>query len=197
MSDVVFDPAMHVYTVDGDRVPHVTEIIAAARAFTPNEYAQFYAERGSAVHYVCRLDDEGDLDESTMNDAVKPYLEGWRKFKAESGFDFSGVEIECQKHSKVLGFAGTIDRFLNHKEQPIVIDIKTGVVHPATGLQLAGYALLIDHMMYGTKRIAVHLSKEGNYKINEYADHLGDRSAFLACLTVVNWKRKNNIMWRE
>ena len=84
----VFDPEAHVYSV-GDRVlPSVTEIVDSAGLWPfgkADEDPNYYMERGRMVHLACELDDEGTLDESTLDETTGPRLEGWRRFKRESG----------------------------------------------------------------------------------------------------------------
>ena len=53
---------------------------------------QYAMDRGTAIHEATALDDKGDLDESTVDPAVKPYLDGWRLFRREMEPQFLTIE---------------------------------------------------------------------------------------------------------
>ena len=85
-----FDAEAHVYTLDGARVPGVTEILSDLSAreyrFVDRAVMERTAWFGQAVHKVIELDTAGLLDESELDPALTPYLDKWRQFLAQSGF---------------------------------------------------------------------------------------------------------------
>ena len=187
-----FDPINHTYRVDGVVVPSVTQVLKSVGlinfsgidALTLKRAADF----GVAVHYACHLDDIDDLDESTLDDTLKPDLGAWRAFKGPKDDPMFFRQLETPIYSPVYQFAGTPDRISGQ----VIIDIKTGTtVYPVTALQLAGYAVLADRPT--ARRLAVQLKPDGKYQIHEYKDRK-DREIFLACLAIYNWRIKNETM---
>jgi len=93
--------------------------------------------------------------------------------------------------SNVYRFAGTIDHIGYLDGHFCIIDVKTSVVaSAATGIQLAGYEILLSAR--GARRFALHLQDNGNYKLIEYKDR-NDRNIFLAALALWIWKQNNNV----
>ena len=191
MPNLKFDPHGHVYTLrneDGTewrRLPSVTEIIKSVGLinFTgiDSEILSRAADFGKAAHQACHLDDLGDLDEQSLDENLKPYLEAWRAFKGDMVFD----AIEQPLYHQVWGFAGTPDRI----KENTIWDLKTGTtVYPSTAIQLAGYSILAD--IPTARRLAVQLLPTGKFKVHEYKDR-SDREIFLAALAVYKWGRKN------
>ena len=136
----------HTYIVNGRVLPSVTQVLddnqlrmdTSAITFGVLERAR---QRGVAVHAATHYDDDGTLDERTLDPEVAPYVEAWRQFKRERGVTIR--ELERRYAHAVFGYGGTIDRvaLAPGRRSPIVIDIKTG---DQTGVayQLAAYAEL-------------------------------------------------------
>jgi hypothetical protein len=183
-----FDPATHTYTLNGDALPSVTTILQAGglidfTGINP-DVLQRAADFGKCVHQATALDDMGDLDEQSLDPAIKPYLEAWRSFR---GVD-DPIKFDCIEQAlfhPTYQFAGTPDRISGD----VIIDIKTGsIVPPWTGLQLAAYAILAD--LPTARRIAVQLKADGTYQIHKYKDRK-DRGTFLSCLNVYQWRQNH------
>ena len=163
----------------------------------PEDQLAFCAWRGSAVHYACLLDDEGDLDEATVEPAHRGYLEAWRKCKALLRPEF--ICAETQLYNSVFCYAGTIDRLvrLPGKRRPQLWDLKTGIPQKAARIQTAAYAHLTmphaSHGPYEYDRYAVRLTKEGDYAMQEHplADLSKDFEMFRAALMLNAWKKEN------
>jgi hypothetical protein len=86
----------------------VTGILKSEGFIDTRFYDEWSRDRGSGVHLATAYDDQGELDEETVDPEIDPYLEGWRKFKAESGF--IPQQIETPMMSTVYRYAGTPDR---------------------------------------------------------------------------------------
>jgi len=191
MTALRFDAATHAYTLDGVRIPSVTQLLEAAglvELFGDAEQLAYARDRGTAVHVATELDDLGTLDESTVADEVWPYLRAWRKFRAEARFEPDRVEMQLA-HPR-LRYAGTIDRIGSMRRKRGLLDIKSGVPRPVTGVQLAGYGELAhEHGICrsNSERWAVHLSGDESYQLVRYANPR-DRNAFMACLALYNWR---------
>jgi len=180
-----FDPSTHTYTLDGKVLPSVTQILQGVGLINFNGIdpgiLKKAADFGTAVHQATALDDLGDLDEESLDPALKPYLEAWRGFRGPMKFD----AIEQPLCHPDYGFAGTPDRV----KWNTIYDIKTGTtVYPSTGIQLAGYSILAG--IPTARRLAVQLKADGTYQVHEFKDRK-DREIFLACLSVYKWREKN------
>lgn len=104
-----FEADRHVYTFNGQILPSTTGILKEM-GLTP-DYSMidpFYAMRGQYVHKATELYDRGTLDEDTVDDEIAPYLEQYRKAKAN--FPFEIIDIEKMLRHPVYGYTGTIDR---------------------------------------------------------------------------------------
>lgn len=190
--DLTFQEDGHIYCYRGKVVPSVSDIIAAARDFAGinPEVLAAASDRGSDTHLATAFDDRGILDEATVSDVVRPYLEAWRKFMREH--QPTWMYIEEPMYHKLMGYAGCPDRVGFLHDEFVVPDIKTcAQMHPAFGLQLDGYANLVEaHEGIRPRRLCVQLKPDGNYVLHPYNDPL-DRVVFQSMVTVRNWRSKH------
>lgn len=207
MSELVFEPDSHTYTV-GDRVlPCVSDILNEAGVFPwsrNDPEPSFYMERGRAVHAACEYDDDGSLVESSITDVgVKLRLDAYRKFKRESRVRI--LLNERPLYHRFLGYAGTLDRLVVLGSKWGVLDIKCGSPHPGYGLQTAAYEKLvlqpevldelsevagISPRATGMARWSLHLDDQGRWKLVPHEDR-GDYNGFLHCLGLYKWKENH------
>jgi len=104
---VEFTEEGHLYHHEGARLPSVTGILKDEGFVDTTFFNDHARERGSLVHLATHLDDIGELDESSIDPVIAPYLEAWRRFRRESGFV---IEIsEKPMRSSIYGYAGTPD----------------------------------------------------------------------------------------
>jgi hypothetical protein len=173
-----FDEEKHEYRLNGILLPSVTQILSPLHDFSRIDPYRLERARqfGTAVHLATELDDANELDEDSLDPKLKPCLEAWRRFKAETGFEIE--HIEQPVYSPSLLVAGTIDRvgkMRRHKNQRMVVDIKTGAwLYATIGLQLAGYKLIWNetHKKRVTGRASVRLFQNGKYKLDFWDDPL-------------------------
>lgn len=190
---IEMDRDEHHYRFNGQDYQGVTATISSAGLwfFPKDEQAM---GRGRRVHRATELHDQGVLDENTVAESERGYLDGWKRFLLETKFtpDMNYVEFVV-KHD-LLRFAGRCDRrgTLPGEKRPVYIDVKTGDVHPATAIQLAAYAAC--DKATGV-RIAVGLTAAGGYscKIFPMSSFYADLQAFQAALTVTRWKREMGV----
>jgi len=83
----------HKYTLNGVTLPSVTGILLAEGFIDASFYTEHGRTRGTYVHTARHLDDAGELDESTVDPVIAPYLAAWRAFKRESGFIIEKSEV--------------------------------------------------------------------------------------------------------
>lgn len=185
-----FDPVDHVYTLNGNVLPSVTGIIKPLFDFSmiKPEVLEYKRALGTAVHLATELYDADDLDEDSLDEAVIPYLNAWKKFKVEMKVEI--ITSEQPIYHVCRGYAGMLDRTATVNKRPFIIDIKcTAALSPATGIQLAGYKDMIGQPH--NRRAAVQLKPNGNYVFEEYDDD-SDLSTFLSLLNVQNWIKKHD-----
>ena len=82
-----FDAAAHQYTLNGRRIPSVTQILGQVVDFSmvPPDILERKCAIGQALHNAIALEIENDLDHDSIDAAVLGYFIGWRKFVADMG----------------------------------------------------------------------------------------------------------------
>jgi hypothetical protein len=208
---LTFEPELHVYRLpDGRRVPSVTQIIEAVGVSVnfdtlstmSSQLAstiEFKRNLGVSVHADAHSFDDDDLDWSTVDPRVEPYVQAWATFRENA--QLIPTTRERRVYHPRHDYAGTLDGIFEgtggHWEgKRILIDLKVGDPADAGAhLQTAAYeaAYLAEH---ATERIdarwAVQLCPERAvpYRVIPYypsADRpeaWRDFQKFLACLTV-------------
>lgn len=187
---LTFDDGSHKYFWNGKHVPNVTSILEILHNFdsVPADVLQAASERGTAVHLACEYWDRGILDESTVDESIVGYLEGWKSFLKDTNPQWS--MIEAQFYSEAFGYAGTLDRKGQIFGCEATLDIKTSVAsHPVWGVQTAAYSNGLKSPK--DKRFTVQLRDNGTYRLNEWKDST-DWSVFVSLLTVNNFLRKHS-----
>lgn len=185
-----FDEASHTYSVGGVIVPGVTRIIEPLRSWegVPPDLLERKSTLGRAVHLATEYDDKGTLDPESLSGEVAGYLEGWRRFRRETGF--APTLIERKVYHPVMGFAGTLDREGDFGGQITIIDLKSGAKHRVHGVQIAGYALARKQeagWITYPQRLAVYLTADGRYEIETYT-RTSDYPTFIGLLAVNTWR---------
>jgi len=186
MNQIEMDPVTRQYRLNGNKVPGVTKIIKAGGLQLDWMPDDWYFERGRAVHLVTALDDLGDLDESTVDDRIMPYLTGWRRFRAESSFKIEAEGIEKRVSNTQYRFCGTLDRLGRIRKRRGVLDIKCGQPEPWHQIQLAGYALCLRNS-YALARWSLYLKDDGDFRLKPCRD-LNDFRIFICATSITNWK---------
>lgn len=197
-SGVDFDERTHTYSLDGRRLPSVTEILAATGFCewlkkVPARTLEKATFRGQAVHRAAQLLDLGTLDHSTVRPEYQGYLWGYQVWLAESGF--RPRLIEHRFHHPIYQYAGTLDREgVMDDGTEAVVDIKTGLMGRfrmlAAGLQLVAYTHSFEHPL-GLRRIGLELRADGKYRVHEAkkSEAARDFRVFLSAMTVANYRR--------
>lgn len=184
---LTFDEATHTYTLDGIRLPSVTEVTR----FCAYDYksdrpwlAEAAARRGTAVHEACALIDYGEDPEETPE--IAGYLKAYRRFLKDWKPEWK--LIECPIADRNMKMAGTMDRFGIIHNAPAILDIKTGQLHDAALIaQLTAYANLWlyqledDPLPPFPSLYALKLSKDGTYELREIPC---DLDLLYACLFI-------------
>lgn len=207
---LAFDPATHAYTVDGAPWPYVTGILEAMGAsdysMVPPDVLAVAAERGRLVHQACHYDDQGDLDETTLDPALVPYVHAWRRFREDHDVQPMAALVERPLAHEVLRYCGTPDcpaTMGGMRGKPVVIDRKVvAQVQPATGLQLSAYRMLLNTVAdtfptavgFSTAgRLAVNLHDDGSYTTVWFTEPDDDRT-WLALLKGYHWRLRHQLV---
>lgn len=189
---LTFDAESHRYQL-GDRVlPSVTGILkdTGLADFSAPWFTADCLERGSFIHQAIALDVEGVLDDDVLDPSLRPYLDGWRQFLSDTGYEIDRWETPvCDP---VLGYAGTLDGILrmpNAGARRLLVDIKRGFYRSA-GPQTAAYKRLAGQFYSQPvffDRAVVQLMGDGRYQFHQLTNP-SDERVFLAALTVHHWK---------
>jgi len=107
---LTFDEEHHLFTVNGKVIPSVTTILKRA-GMTPDwsniPDIEWYAQRGTYIHRATELWENGTLDEDTVDDEIRPYLEAYKRFRADYTVPVKGQEVRLwHPHYR---YAGIID----------------------------------------------------------------------------------------
>lgn len=197
---LTFEPGSHTYRLDGRLIPNVTRVIEPLAELwrVPRDVLEAAQVRGTRVHKVCELEDLGTLDESSVNEALGGYLAGWRRFKAEHGFEPDLIETRIVNVARQ--YAGTLDRTgymrVGTRRRYVLLDIKSGILTECAGVQTAAYkaGLPVGARAWPkpiTLRAGVKLSEDGTYRLRIFDDDDLDLAVFYSCLTVFNWKARH------
>lgn len=199
----MFEEGPHRYVWRGRELPSVSQLIAPLVDLSgiPPEALEAKRTLGSYVHKACEYDDAGRLDWSQLDYRLKGYVAAWRAYRSQVGFD--PVVIEQPLAHPTLGYAGTPDRagMLDPRASTIpggfsrrrwLLDLKSCVsIYPWTGVQLAGYRRLLEaHGVLVDALGALQLFPDGRFKLHPLMEPDDDR-AFMACLSLFNWRRKH------
>jgi hypothetical protein len=202
---IAFDEATHTYTVDGRKVPSVTEILgdlSTVKRLDPSWLAAA-RERGQLVHKVVELHNQNDLDESSVDPSLAGYLKAWKRFCSD--LLFKPLATERVVYSQRWGFAGKLDVLgvwqPNKWRRFCLPEVKTGNKDPTHGPQTAAYLKAAVEMQILDdlrpkdlpQRCGVYLDASGYYNCERFSDPQ-DWPTFLAALTVHRFKERHNLL---
>jgi hypothetical protein len=190
--ELEFDRAAHRYVLGGKEVPSVTTVLQSLEMFDgiPFHILDAARERGQFVHEAMALLVRGQLDWSSVDLSLLPYIEGGKRFLDESGIVVIASELPmgCAK----LRYAGTLDIYGELRNSECIIDFKaTAAVPPTVGPQTAAYDRLYQSKFGGKarKRYCVQL-RPGDYRIHPLTDP-ADWSVFQSALNIHHWRTKH------
>lgn len=186
---IEFEETAHVYRLDGAVVPSVTQVLSFMEnqqwVGVPHETIERARQLGNNVHLACHLFNRGELDWSTLDPQLVPYVQGWERFLTEKSATVIASETRVA-HPK-LGYAGTIDTLLDVRNYDWLVDIKTGQPTKAWGPQTAGYADCLGSKKL--RRYCVRLFGDGTYKLIPFRNST-DHHIFVSMLNIYRWMEK-------
>lgn len=220
MSGLAFDEAAHAYTLDGERLPSVTQVLHSSGLIdfsaVPEKVLAVALARGQAVHQAIHYFNEKDLDVAEFRRNFPPYagyLNAWINFCEQR--HFRALHNEHRLCSRRYGVAGTLDCLGLLDGTPCLADFKTGNPDDvAADLQTAAYEGMAREwssedlqlrdffVQVGSRplqRIAVQLKRDGKFKVEVYKDPR-DFSEFTALVTarrIVEARRGDVAAWLQ
>ena len=167
--NIEFNEEKHIYTVDGKRVPSVTDI---CNPITADHYGEINSailemasRRGTAVHEATAFIDLGEMPEEDpeLDGYINAYLDFLLDFKPKWEY------IEWIGYNETLNYCGTVDRAGRVGNEYWVLDIKTTASptkenYIATCCQTRAYSLMIE-ASHLCKRKILYLKKDGSYRL--------------------------------
>ena len=196
MPELTLEESGHVYRADGVIVPSVTQVLSDVgiidHSMIPAGDRERYLQRGKDVHAATHYDDEGDLDDSALQEDLSGYLLAWRKFRADTAF--TPNLIEYRGFHEKYRYAGTLDRSGTWDARGrILLDLKTGELLWWVALQLAAYGGFFKSPA-SFRRVGVELHGDGTYRVQEFPckDFQADFAVFLSALHIYNEKRRHS-----
>lgn len=172
MSVLRFDEATHRYWVGDMEIPSVTQIIKQQGLMKGEGFfTKRGRERGAAVHMACALLAWDNLDWTSVDDEIKPYVESYGLFKEATKLKPRRTEFMFW-HPRLL-FAGTWDQDFDCQTiQDVLVDLKSGGPQKTDGVQTAMYqeGALANHIRI-QHRAGLYLQPDGSIaKLREYKD---------------------------
>lgn len=189
-----FNEENHRYWLGGRELFSVTRVLRLTGLVDARWFSADVAWRGTRVHQALEYaDHQNDLDETTIDPLVAPYVAAYRRFLADARPVWT--LIEARLHDEVLGYAGTVDRYGLVQGIPTVLEIKTGSPAPWHSIQLAAYTDLLhtQRVVLGRpSRMGLYLMANGYYTTRVSHDRQ-DFTVFRAALTLAHWRHAHGL----
>jgi len=179
VSSLNFCPEKHTYTLGDREIPSVTQILKALGLIDDRHFTEEARLRGQAVHSAIHYWVEDDLDESTLDPKIVPYVDAFREWASLVGLEV--FQAEMRVHHLGLGYAGTLDLFGKVQGERSIIEVKTGSMPPWGYLQVAAYALCFDGVL--PQRFVLQLKGNGRHKLTP-CPRPADLHEWMSCMSV-------------
>ncbi len=181
----------HNYTLDGRPLDGLTSTIQEA-GLMGNYGSEWYMNRGTAVHLATEYFDKGTLDEDSVADEIKGYLESWKQLRRDQNFTSIPIPIhtEYKTYHPELMVGMKIDRL------PGPIDLKSAVPVPWHILQVAcHWATLKAHNMadMALKPMDIYLDPDGGppkVKLYTPSELRETFKVYCSMLHFIRWRRE-------
>lgn len=174
----------HVYMLDGERIPCVSDLCRFLHREiykdAPVWQLDAAADRGTKVHAATETLDRAGRAE--IEDEYLPYLQAYALFQQEH--EVTWELIEHPDYHPVHRYAGTVDRYGMVDGYRTLVDIKTTyrVYKPLCSASLNLYRLILEARQKAVERLLIlHLKKDGTYKLIRFD---ADDSVPMALITL-------------
>ena len=195
MDDLIFYEKSHIYMLDGERLPCVSDLCRFLHKEiykdAPIWQIEAAADRGTAVHKATEeLDKTGTAE---ISEDYAPYLKAYTAFRREH--DVEWELIEHADYHPAHGYAGTIDRYGMVDGYHTLVDLKTTytVYKPLCSASLNLYRMILEARKKAVERLMiVHLKKDGTYKLIKFDFDDAVPMALLTLHNVLKKKRRKS-----
>lgn len=160
---ITFEEESHEYKADGALVPSVTQLMQKYGVINTKWFNPAARVRGSHVHKATEYHDLGILDYDKLDPVLKPYVDAYIGFRRDV---YTKILLsEWRGYDPELGYAGTLDRFIDLKGTRILFDIKTGICPKWAHIQLAAYLNLLKLEGFKVDQcFTLNLQGDGSYR---------------------------------
>ena len=195
MSILQFFDRGHIYMLDGQRLPCVSDLCRFLHREiykdAPLWQMEAAADRGTKVHAATEaLDRTGRAE---IEDDYLPYLQAYALFLKEH--DVQWELIEHPDYHPSHRYAGTIDRYGLVDGFKTLLDIKTTykVYKPLCSASLNLYRLILEARQKTVERLMIlHLKKDGSYKLIKFEVDNSVPMALITLHTALLSRRRKN-----
>lgn len=178
-----------------DLLPRVTEILGAVNlapdlSDVPEDTLLLGRERGRIVHQAIEALTYGYFEPDSFPEEYLPYLDAYRTFLKDSGFEpkYSEIEIRSDRwryrgHPDLIGFLGP---------QRVLIDAKSGIAKRVQ-YQLAGYRIAFNEERPRepiSSALSLQLRRDRTYRVREH-DMTEAEPVFQSAVIVYNAQRRS------
>jgi len=196
MPDFNFDPEKHIYTLDGSQIESVTTVLREVGL------ADFWGDeshmlRGTLVHRACQLRLIGQLDESTVDPIVMPYLASFDCFLAAHNLEIDPWVSEVPTFHPILRYGMTPDFVGVFNGRRCLIDWQSGLLGTSKRYQTVAYSCN-PNLGPIDDRFGLQLRDDGRYNLEQYRER-SDVDVWYAALTVYRAQRRTKGIksWRQ
>ena len=161
-----FDESTHSFMIDKYYIPSVSGILRHSGICPPMDFIpKMYASRGSFIHEITEMVDQGICDYSTIPPDWLGFVSAYERFTEDHKPEV--IESEKQVFNSELLYAGILDRVFLIDGCRVVLDIKTGKYTKWHKAQLTAYNLAyFDKLIDGVA--SLYLSADGKYDLKNY-----------------------------
>lgn len=131
----------------------------------PRRYTKVAADRGTYVHELFELMTTGGKMPVRIEPEIKPFVSHMQEFLDK--FQPKILAVEETLWNSTVGYAGSVDAFMEIGGEIVVLDLKTSkAVYSSTALQLAAYRFAEETISGGpvpsaTAGAVLHVREEG------------------------------------
>lgn len=195
MSILQFFDRGHIYILDGQRLPCVSDLCRFLHREiykdAPLWQMEAAADRGTKVHAATEALDKTGWAE--IEDEYLPYLQAYAAFRREH--DVQWELIEHPDYHPAHRYAGTIDRYGMVDGFKTLLDIKTTyrVYKPLCSASLNLYRMMLEARGKTVERLLIlHLRKDGSYKPLRFDADDSVPMALITLHTALKTRRRKN-----
>jgi hypothetical protein len=181
-----FKEKTHTFTVDGQVIPSVTQILKIIGLVQFFNCDGWYLKRGQIIHQCCHMIDQGILDPNSIDPQIEGYIEAYLKFKDEY-MPYGWEHAEEPLYHPTYLYGGIPDRW-----GPLY-DLKSGA---GDVLQLEAYAELLRANSYdpGRQGYMLRLKEDGTYKLETHRYDRKLLGVFLSAVSVFHYRKERGLL---